>query len=158
MWDNNIVSNIMTGVFDMRSNTGGIHIHTLPLIMINTIPDIPFFSLIKNRTNFIIKILIFIYKTLYYTIVIDFLIKINTNFITKINNIYSNKIFQPINNIFNINYCFNYIININYKTIKNAHRFTTTSTIETKIMTNITPKKFTTKINIIFDICKNIGK
>lgn len=146
MWDNNIVSNIMTGVFDTRSNTGGIHIHTLLLIMINPKSSIPSSSLIKNITNLIIKIHYF------------FLIKIYTNLTTKINNIRSNKIPQPINNIFNINYHFNYIININYKAIKNAHRFTTTSTIETKIMTMIINKIFITKIIIIFDICKNIVK
>lgn len=130
--------------------------------MINTISYIPSFSLIKINNNFIIKILIYSITKInfikYIFNILNFLIKIDTNLTTKINNIYSNKIFQPINNIFNINYHFNYIININYKTIKNAHRFTTTSTIETKIMTMITPKKFTTKINIIFDICKNIEK
>lgn len=150
MWDNSIVSNIMTGVFDTRFNTGGIHIHTLSLIMINPKSSILTFFLIKNY-------IIYNQIILWYSL-LSSLIKIRTYPTTKINIISSNKISQPINNIFNINYYFNYIININYKTIKNAHRFTTTSTIETKIMTMIINKIFTTNISIIFDICKNIGK
>ena len=99
MWNRLELSSTLTGVFDTRFNTGGIHIHTLSFIMINHKSSIYSNSLIKICANLIIKITFFslikiciyissnppvhIYKH-YYLYTPSPLLKKHTNLIVKI--------------------------------------------------------------------------